>query len=119
MATATLTVDKQHDQQVLDAFRRWGYLQADLDPLGRLEPAPHPDLDELAGDAAEAGRRHYSGTIGVEFMHIADPDRRRWVGGSATIGGRPGDAPPSPEPPGIVGGRSGKYGPCVPGRLPK
>jgi 2-oxoglutarate dehydrogenase E1 component len=79
MATATLTVDKQHDQQVLDAFRRWGYLQADLDPLGRLEPAPHPDLDELEGDAAEAGRRHYSGTIGVEFMHIADPDRRRWV----------------------------------------
>jgi 2-oxoglutarate dehydrogenase E1 component len=79
MATATLTVDKQHDQQVLDAFRRWGYLQADLDPLGRLEPAPHPDLDELSGDAAEAGRRHYSGTIGVEFMHIADPERRRWV----------------------------------------
>ena len=63
---------------VLDAFRRWGYLQADLDSLGRLDPLPLPDL-QLDGDAAEAARRIYCGRIGVEFMHIADPVRRAWI----------------------------------------
>jgi len=29
---------------VADAFRRWGYLQANIDPLGRLQPFEHPDL---------------------------------------------------------------------------
>jgi 2-oxoglutarate dehydrogenase E1 component len=74
-----LTVEKQPTQQTLDAFRRWGYLQADLDPLGRLPPAPYPDLDHLEGEAAAAGRRFYCGTIGVEFMHIPDGERRRWI----------------------------------------
>lgn len=60
----------------LDAFRAWGYLQADLDWLGRLPPLPHAELD-AAGDAP--GRRFYCGTLAVEFMHIADPERRAWV----------------------------------------
>ena len=66
------------DEAILDAFRRWGYLEADLDPLGFLRPRPHP---ELAGDsdAARRGRAWYCGSIGVEFMHIPDPERRRWV----------------------------------------
>jgi 2-oxoglutarate dehydrogenase E1 component len=61
-----------------DAFRRWGYLQANLDPLGRLEPQPHPDL-ELSGEAADRGRAVYCGPIGVEFLHMPWPDRCRWV----------------------------------------
>ncbi|MBZ0112636.1 MAG: 2-oxoglutarate dehydrogenase E1 component [Thermoanaerobaculia bacterium] len=67
-----------HDELVLDAFRRWGYLAADLDPLGRLQPETLPDL-EFEGEAAERGRQIYCGSIGVEFMHIPDPAIRRWV----------------------------------------
>lgn len=40
------------DERILDAFRRWGYLQAQLDPLGRLKPQPHPELD-VTGEAAD------------------------------------------------------------------
>jgi 2-oxoglutarate dehydrogenase E1 component len=64
--------------RVLDAFRRWGYLQADVDPLGRLEPAPVPDLDTIGAQAVFA-RQWYCGAIGSEFMHIPDPHRRRWI----------------------------------------
>ncbi len=62
----------------MDAFRRWGYLQANLDPLGHFAPLPHPELD-IDGDAAVAARRVYSGSIGVEFMHIPDPESRQWI----------------------------------------
>ena len=39
-------------ERVFDAFRRWGYLEATLDPLGFLEPQKRPELDGLAGEAA-------------------------------------------------------------------
>src|SRR5438045_591287 len=60
------------------AVRQWGSLHADLDPLGFLPPVPHPDL-QLEGEIAEEARRIYCGTVGVEFMHIPDPERRRWI----------------------------------------
>ena len=63
---------------VLDAFRRWGHLEADLDPLGRLPPAGPPEL-ALDGEEAAAARRLYCGTLAVEFMHLSDPDRRAWI----------------------------------------
>jgi 2-oxoglutarate dehydrogenase E1 component len=63
---------------MLDAFRRWGYLAANLDPLGYWRPPSHPEL-ELTGEAAEHARRIYGGTIGADFMHLPDPERRRWV----------------------------------------
>jgi 2-oxoglutarate dehydrogenase E1 component len=66
------------DPQILDGFRRWGYLQADLDWLGRLEPAAHNDLDWDHPDV-ERIRKWYCGTLAVEFMHIPDPDRRGWI----------------------------------------
>jgi 2-oxoglutarate dehydrogenase E1 component len=53
-------------------------LQANLDPLGVVEPAAIPEL-EIAGPDAEAARRAYCGTIGVEFMHIPDRERRAWI----------------------------------------
>ena len=61
-----------------EAFLRWGYLQANLDPLGRLAPQPHPELD-ITGEAAERGRAVYCGSIGVEFMHMPYPERCRWI----------------------------------------
>jgi 2-oxoglutarate dehydrogenase E1 component len=69
----------QSAEQIVDHFRLWGYLQATLDPLGQyLQPLTVPEL-EAAGDVAEKARRLYCGTVGVEFMHIADSTRRRWV----------------------------------------
>jgi 2-oxoglutarate dehydrogenase E1 component len=65
-------------EQVFDAFRRWGYLEARLDPLGHFKPLQHPDL-ELTGPDADAAREVYTGAIGAEFMHIPDPNRREWV----------------------------------------
>jgi len=65
-------------ERIWDSFRRWGYLQANLDPLGDLEPLAMPEL-ELSGPDAEAARRCYCGTIGAEFMHIPDRERRLWV----------------------------------------
>ena len=65
--------------QVFDAFRRWGHLQASLDPLGQyLLPGPIDDLN-FDGEEADEARRYYCGTIGVEFMHIPDPARREWI----------------------------------------
>jgi 2-oxoglutarate dehydrogenase E1 component len=64
--------------RIWDAFRRWGYLQANLDPLGDLKPVELPEL-AVSGPEADVARKIYCGTIGVEFMHIPDPDRRRWI----------------------------------------
>ena len=68
----------QTDEAVFDEFRRWGYLAADLDPLGYMKPLAPPEL-ALEGEAAAQARRCYCGTIGAEFMHIPDGERRRWV----------------------------------------
>ncbi len=73
-----MNVASEKQERVMDAFRRWGYLQANLDPLGHFTPLAHPDLD-IPGETADAARRIYSGSIGVEFMHIADPERRQWI----------------------------------------
>ncbi len=65
--------------QTFEAFRRWGYLQAQLDPLEQyLSPLPVPDLD-LDNDSAAEARRIYCGPIGAEFMHIPHRDRREWL----------------------------------------
>jgi len=78
LSTVLMNVDSEKLERVMDSFRRWGYLQADLDPVGHFAPLVHPDLD-LTGEEADAARRIYCGSIGVEFMHIADPEKRRWV----------------------------------------
>jgi len=65
-------------ERVFDAFRHWGYLEADLDPLGFLRPQPIPEL-QIEDEFAREARNFYCGTIGVEFMHITDGERRRWI----------------------------------------
>ncbi|HXX18844.1 MAG TPA: 2-oxoglutarate dehydrogenase E1 component [Candidatus Acidoferrum sp.] len=77
-AVAESAASAEEQQRVWDSFRRWGYLQANLDPLGDLEPVSMPELD-VVGPEAEAARRVYCGTIGAEFMHIPDRERRLWV----------------------------------------
>src|SRR5579862_8234297 len=66
------------DEHVFEGYRRWGYLAANLDPLGFLTPIVHPEL-AATGEAAAAARKIYCGTIGAEFFHIDDTERRRWI----------------------------------------
>src|SRR2546427_880761 len=66
-------------ERIFDAFRRWGYLEATLDPLGLFEPLKQPDLDALTGEAAAEARGIYCGTVGADFMHLPEPERRRWI----------------------------------------
>ena len=65
-------------EYVFGLFRQFGYLEAELNPLGLLPPQPHPDL-AIDNEWAREARRIYCGSVGVEFMHIADPERRRWI----------------------------------------
>jgi 2-oxoglutarate dehydrogenase E1 component len=65
-------------ERTFDAFRQWGYLEGDLDPLGFLRPRPHPDL-QIDNEYAREARAIYSSTIGVEINHISDPERRNWI----------------------------------------
>jgi 2-oxoglutarate dehydrogenase E1 component len=77
---AVLEARPRLDPQTLYSFRRLGFLQADLDPFGRLPPEPQPALDQEADpETAAWARRHYCGAIGAEFMHIPHPERRRWI----------------------------------------
>src|SRR3989442_14087387 len=94
-----------------DVFRRWGYLAADLDPLGRLASFRHPDLDEAlrrGGDSKEAARLEsiYCGSIGADFMRLPFEDRCRF------IAGKMGRAPPPVDRRRLLRrlGRSGLFG---------
>jgi 2-oxoglutarate dehydrogenase E1 component len=85
-------------------YRVRGHLEAQLDPLGLQKPKPHAELDPATYGFGEADmdrpifldyvlgletatpreilktlRRTYCGPIGVEFMHIQDPDQKSWV----------------------------------------
>src|ERR1700728_215869 len=65
-------------ERVFSAFRQWGYLEGDLDPLGFLRPRLAPEL-QIDSEYAREARAIYSSTIGVEINHIYAPDRRRWI----------------------------------------
>jgi 2-oxoglutarate dehydrogenase E1 component len=77
-STALMEAPNGERERVFEAFRQWGYLEADLDPLGFLQPVHHPDL-QIEGEFAQEARAIYCGTVGAEFMHIADPTRHRWI----------------------------------------
>jgi 2-oxoglutarate dehydrogenase E1 component len=83
------------DENTLNAYRRLGFLRADLDPLNRLEPEAPARLDQLLegtdSATAEYACRYYCGPVGVEYMHIPEPERRRW------IQERIESAPPAPD----------------------
>jgi 2-oxoglutarate dehydrogenase E1 component len=75
IAVRAVGVDRE---RIFDAFRRWGYYEATLDPIGLFQPQPHPDL-ALTGPIAEEARAFYCGNIGAEFMHLPEPARRQWI----------------------------------------
>jgi 2-oxoglutarate dehydrogenase E1 component len=78
--TPTALAAEQHERETaFDIFRRWGYLQASLDPLGQyLPPEPFP-TPAPEGEFAAQARRFYCGTIAAEFMHIPSPEQRQWL----------------------------------------
>lgn len=79
LTQAPTTANQQERESVFDSFRRWGYLQASLDPLGQyLPPEPFP-VTVAEGEFAAEARRYYCGTIAAEFMHIANPEQRQWL----------------------------------------
>ena len=71
-------IENYERERVFGLFRQFGYLEAELNPLGLLPPQPHPDL-QIDNECAREARRIYCGSVGVEFMHIVDPERRRWI----------------------------------------
>ncbi len=74
-------VPGERREAIFDVFRRWGYLQTTLDPLGQyLAPEPFPvPVPEGEEDAAAEARGFYCGTIGLEFMHMANAEKREWL----------------------------------------
>ncbi len=79
---APASIENYERERVFGLFRQFGYLEAELNPLGLLPPQPHPDLrfdNDNDNEWAREARRIYCGSVGVEFMHIADPERRRWI----------------------------------------
>ena len=70
----------QDREQIFDTFRRWGYLQATLDPLGQyLPPEPFPITTTPEGDIAAEARGYYCGNFAIEFMHIPNLEQRQWL----------------------------------------
>ena len=90
--------------QLIRAYRARGHLIASLDPLELKERHYHPELDPthygftdtdydrtifingvLGMQSAtlrqivDALRKTYCGTIGVEFLHISDPEEKAWI----------------------------------------
>jgi 2-oxoglutarate dehydrogenase E1 component len=73
-----LSLEREREE-TFDLFRRWGHLQATLDPLGQyLPPEPFP-VAPSEGEFTSAARGFYCGNIAAEFMHIASPERRVWL----------------------------------------
>ena len=90
-------------QEVIHAFRVRGHLMADTDPL-EYHQRMHPDLDvlshgltlwDLDREFVTGGfggkplmklrqilgvlRDSYTRSVGIEYMHIQDPEQRKWI----------------------------------------
>ncbi len=105
---------------LIRAYRVRGHLEAQLDPLGLQIPKPHAELDPAAygfgpqdrdrpifidgvlgretatiNEIIKVVRASYCGPIGVEFMHIQDPEQKDWI--QRRIEGAPWMSSFSPE----------------------
>jgi 2-oxoglutarate dehydrogenase E1 component len=97
-------LDSLRALMLIRSYRVRGHLEAQLDPLGLAKPKPHPELSPATYGFTEADmdrpifldmvlgketatlreilaicRASYCGSIGVEFMHIQDPDQKAWI----------------------------------------
>src|SRR6202453_2433024 len=97
-------VKQVHVQTLINMYRVRGHLIAHLDPLDAEPPHIHPELDPLtygltiwdlprqfvadglAGrevatldEILHVLRDAYCRTLGIEYMHIQDPEQKRWI----------------------------------------
>jgi multifunctional 2-oxoglutarate metabolism enzyme len=97
-------------QQLIQAYRTFGHLMADVDPLEYVQRS-HPDLDvvthgltlwDLDREFATGGfggkkfmplrkilgilRDSYCRSVGVEYMYIQDPVERKWIQDKVEVG---------------------------------
>src|SRR6266851_9343561 len=80
LTAPTPAVEQQERETIFDIFRRWGYLQANFDPLGQyLPPEPFPIPVVPEGEFAAEARAYYCGNFAVEFMHIPSLEQRQWL----------------------------------------
>ncbi len=98
------TRDSIHAIMMIRAYRMRGHLHADLDPLKLSTQEDAPELDPASYGFTEADysreifidnylglefatvpqmleilKRTYCSTVGVEFMHISDPEAKGWI----------------------------------------
>jgi 2-oxoglutarate dehydrogenase E1 component len=98
------TLDSIRALMIIRAYRMRGHLAADLDPLKLRPPQPQPELEPASYGFGESDldrpvfidrvlgletatmrqileilRRTYCSTLGVEFMHISDPQQKAWI----------------------------------------
>jgi len=74
----TSALETLERERTFDAFRRWGYLDANLNPFGGPLGGGFPDM-RMEGETALEARRVYCGSIGAEFMHLPQQERREWI----------------------------------------
>ncbi|HVX20256.1 MAG TPA: multifunctional oxoglutarate decarboxylase/oxoglutarate dehydrogenase thiamine pyrophosphate-binding subunit/dihydrolipoyllysine-residue succinyltransferase subunit [Acidimicrobiales bacterium] len=97
-------IKQVHVQTLINMYRVRGHLIAHLDPLDAEEPRIHPELDPMTYGLTiwDLGRRFvtdglagrdvatldqilhilrdaYCRTLGIEYMHIQDPEQKRWI----------------------------------------
>ncbi len=103
-STEALLQKQMQLNSLINMYRVRGHLIADLDPLRWREPHTHPELDPATygftlwdldreflscglagrdrmtmGDILHLLRDAYCRTIGVEYMHIQEPEQKQWV----------------------------------------
>ena len=66
-------------QSELDLIRNYGYLNANLDPLGRLPNFKDARVEALSSVEAKRLKDIYCNSIGVESVHITDPEIKNWL----------------------------------------
>ena len=68
------------DLSVYDSYRRYGHLNADLDPLGLMKRGDEGNLlQSVSGSQIDSLRKVYCGSIGAEFMHLESKEEREWI----------------------------------------
>ncbi|MDE3086730.1 MAG: multifunctional oxoglutarate decarboxylase/oxoglutarate dehydrogenase thiamine pyrophosphate-binding subunit/dihydrolipoyllysine-residue succinyltransferase subunit [Acidobacteriota bacterium] len=97
-------VKQVHVQSLVNMYRVRGHLIADLDPLAAERRPLHAELDPTTygltlwdldrefvvdglagrvvmtlGNALDVLRDAYCRSLGIEYMHIQDPDQKRWI----------------------------------------
>ena len=102
--TRAATTDSIRALMLIRAYRVRGHLVANLDPLGLEKRPPHPELQPATygfseadfdreifidgvlgletatlGEILEILGRTYCSTVGVEFMHISEPEEKAWI----------------------------------------